>query len=146
MLTIETVINSFNNIRYNFIKELNKYPEFKDYTPNEISIILALANNPNIKTASDLCVTLSVSKGLISRSVDSLIDKKIIVTTKHILDKRMTYLSLNSTAEQIVKDMMNKMDEINKEIRNELEYSELELVDKVFKKITNYFEDKERSI
>ncbi len=58
----------------------------------------------------------------------------------------MTYLSLNSTAEQIVKDMMNKMDEINKEIRNELEYSELELVDKVFKKITNYFEDKERSI
>ena len=83
---------------------------------------------------------------MISRSVDSLIDKKIIVTTKHTLDKRVTYLSLNSTAEQIVKDMMNKMDEINKEIRNELEYSELELVDKVFKKITNYFEDKERSI
>lgn len=145
MLTLEKVISSYNRIRYYFIKELNKCEEFNDFTPNEISILLALDNNPNINTASDLCVALSVSKGLISRSIDSLIMKDMIVTNKHPHDKRIICLTLTDNAKIVAKAMFSKMSEYNEKLNQEFSKDEIELVDKVFIKIINYFEKKEGS-
>lgn len=143
MLTLEKVISSYNRIRYYFIKELNKCEEFNDFTPNEISILLALDNNPNINTASDLCVALSVSKGLISRSIDSLIMKDLIITHKHPSDKRIICLSLTDEAKVVAKAMFNKMLEFNEKFNQEFSKEEIEIVDKVFIKFIDYFEKKE---
>ena len=52
----------------------------RTYSPNEISILLFLANNPSIDTNSQLCTCLGVSKALVCRSVDALLGKEMIIS------------------------------------------------------------------
>ena len=69
---VETLLNYFSQVRRYYALALNSRFADEDLSPSEISILLMLANNPSVTTATQLCVLLGVSKGLISRSVDNL--------------------------------------------------------------------------
>ena len=71
--TVEEMLGYFNQIRRVYANELNLKFTNENFSPNEISILILLSNNPSINTSSQLCTILGVSKGLISRSIDALV-------------------------------------------------------------------------
>lgn len=78
MFTIEEFLRVSNQMRDYYAKKIkDSFQEF-NFSPNEISILIILKNNPSITTSTELKVVLGVSKTLISRSVDSLEKKGLI--------------------------------------------------------------------
>lgn len=71
-LTVEMILRSLNQIRRVYVDRLQERMPEENLSPNEISILILLSNNPHITTAAQLCVLLGVSKSLISRSVERL--------------------------------------------------------------------------
>ena len=65
-------------IRRFYANELQNKLEKENLTPNEISILILLSNNPSVTTSSQLVYFLQVSKGLVSRSIDGLVKKGLI--------------------------------------------------------------------
>ena len=88
MLTnVEEMLKACMYIRKVYVNEFYSYFKEENYSPNEIDILLFLHNNPNINTSMQLCVCLNVSKTLVSRSIDSLIKKKLLISKKDEKDK-----------------------------------------------------------
>ena len=80
MLTnVEEMLKACMYIRKVYVNEFYSYFKEENYSPNEIDILLFLHNNPNINTSMQLCVCLNVSKTLVSRRIDSLIKKKLLI-------------------------------------------------------------------
>ena len=79
-ITVESMISLFMKIRKVYADEFGKMLGREAYSPNEISILLFLANNPSIDTNGQLCTCLGVSKALVCRSVDALLRKGMIIT------------------------------------------------------------------
>ena len=78
------------------LKKLGKY----HLSPNEIEVICCL---PHINSAKEIVDMTDVSKGLVSRSVNSLKNKGYITTTLSLKDKREQFLALTDEGENIRK-------------------------------------------
>ena len=76
------------------LKKLGKY----HLSPNEMEVICAL---PHTSSAKDIVLLTDVSKGLVSRSVQSLRAKGYIRATLSSKDKREQHLSLTDEGENI---------------------------------------------
>ena len=87
MLTIEEFLRLSNRLREYYGKQIKD--RFSEYTfsPNEISILILLQNNTSITTSTQLRVVLGVSKALVSRSVTSLAQKKLMQCRGYTLVK-----------------------------------------------------------
>ena len=86
------------------------------YSPNEISILLFLANNPSINTNSQLCTCLGVSKALVCRSVDALLGKEMIISVADDHDKRVQHLKLTEHALPVIEQLGGIKRKIDQEI------------------------------
>lgn len=109
MLLYENNINVFY-VYFQIIKKYNDYMEEAlekyNFTPGEIAVLTFLANNPKRKTtASDISLYRALSKGLISRAVHSLLDKKLIVTEENPDDGRSVYLEISDTEDELLKEL-----------------------------------------
>ena len=87
--TVEAMLGYFNQIRQVYANELNRKFEEERFSPNEISILILLSNNRTIDTASQLRVILGVSKGLVSRSLESLAAKGLVECRQDERDRRI---------------------------------------------------------
>lgn len=74
-----------------------------DFTPNEILVMMFLANNPDLNSASDIAHYRNISKSLVAKSVDSLCEKGYLVTGKDRRDRRLVHLYLTAKSDEIVK-------------------------------------------
>lgn len=52
--TVEEMLGYFNQIRRVYANELNLKFTNENFSPNEISILILLSNNPSINTSSQL--------------------------------------------------------------------------------------------
>ena len=69
-----------------FQDEMEKY----HLTPNELLVLLFLArDNGGCNTARDIAQYEGVSKGLVARSVESLVEKQFLVVERDAADKRI---------------------------------------------------------
>lgn len=103
-----------HNDNYNFIyvshalvKQYKKYAckALKGYglTPAEIDIITFLVNQPpEVDTAKDIVKRRGLSKALVSKSIGSLVDKKLISLSLDEKDRRIVHLRLTSDADEII--------------------------------------------
>ena len=72
-----------------FQDEMEKY----HLTPNELLVLLFLArDNGGCNTARDIAQYEGVSKGLVARSVESLVEKQFLVVERDAADKRICHL------------------------------------------------------
>lgn len=81
--------------------DLEKYSLSK----NEIEIIMYLNRKSKKNTAKDIAKYLDVSKGMISRTLESLLSKGILDTEKDKSDKRILRLKLSDSSEELTKDL-----------------------------------------
>lgn len=76
---VESMLGYFSQIRRVYANEINLRFQNENFSPNEISILILLSNNESINTSSQLRLILGVSKGLVSRSIDSLLSRELIL-------------------------------------------------------------------
>lgn len=73
-------------------------------TPNEVNILLFLANNPECDTATDIAEARCLAKSCVSRSVDSLIRQGFLSAGEDEKDRRILHLSILPAAADLVRD------------------------------------------
>lgn len=140
---VESLLQSFSLIRRVYANELhNRFKEDK-FTPNEINILILLSNNKSIDTSSQITMMLNVSKGLVSRSMESLIRKELIVCIPDEKDKRIQRIKLSENATPVIKRIHKEMKEINEELLISVSEEEIKQMKDTMSKIVEYFKNKE---
>lgn len=103
----------------------------------ETDMLLIFSNNPNIINAKDVVNFSKVSKAYVSKSLNSLLTKKLISIKSDELDKRKQKVMINKTAANIIKDLKkcetNYLNNISKNIKKE----DIEIFIKLYKEIGN---------
>lgn len=140
---VETLIQSFSLMRRVYANELHKRFKEDKFTPNEINILILLSNNNTIDTSSQITMMLNVSKGLVSRSIDSLIHKELIVCVTDEKDKRIQRIKLSDGATPVIKRIHKEMKEINEELLVSVSEKEIIQMKETMNKIVTYFKNKE---
>lgn len=118
-------------------KELAKVATKYNLTQIEVNILLFIYNNPTLNTSSDIVYYRRIAKSFVSKGLDLLIEKDLIIINKDKLDKRITRISLTNKAIPICSDAKkiqtlffnNTFKNINKE--------EIETFENIFNKIHN---------
>lgn len=143
MFTIEDVLRLSNRIREYYGRQLkNKIPNYS-FSPNEISILILLSNNPSIKTSTQLTIVLGVSKGLVSRSVDSLLRKGLIETYADPSDKRVSYIELSKNSVDVLDKIQFEIKKINQTLFSNISKEEFNQMIGVLEKMNKGIEEVE---
>ena len=88
-----------------FQDEMEKY----HLTPNELLVLLFLArDNGGCNTARAIAQYEGVSKGLVARSVESLVEKQFLVVERDAADKRICHLYLTQQCSALTEQMTEK--------------------------------------
>ena len=136
--TVEEMLGYFNQIRRVYANELNLKFTNENFSPNEISILILLSNN----TSSQLCTILGVSKGLISRSIDVLVEKGYIICAKDDADKRIQRLSFSPQAAPVIQKLNEEVTKMNNEVLQDISKEELQQVEATMTKILTRFKER----
>lgn len=140
MFTIEEFLRVSNQMRDYYGKKIkNSFHEF-NFSPNEISILILLKNNPSITTSTELKVVLGVSKALISRSVDSLEKKGLIYNCKDAKDSRVYRLQLTKESKPVLKRIDEEIGKINKSLFYDISEKEIESLMHTLHKMHDHIE------
>ena len=140
--TVEAMLGYFNQIRQVYANELNKKFEEERFSPNEISVLILLSNNRTINTASKLKVILGVSKGLVSRSVESLVAKGLVECRQDELDRRIQRIYLTDRASPLVSRLEREIKKINEVFLEGISQEEIDQMEATMTKILDRFAEK----
>ncbi|MFR1448831.1 MAG: MarR family winged helix-turn-helix transcriptional regulator [Beduini sp.] len=143
MVNVETMLSYFKQIRKFYANELNERLKGENFSPNEISILILLSNNKTINTSSALRLVLGVSKGLISRSVDNLLKKNMIICIQDQDDKRIQRIKLTEQARPILEKIKKEAQTINKEVLFDIDEKEILQMEETILKILKRINEKE---
>lgn len=145
MFTIEDILRISNRIREYYGKQLkNKIPNYS-FSPNEISILILLANNPTIMTSTQLRIVLGVSKGLVSRSVDALLKKELIEIYPDPTDKRVLCIILSEKSDMVLNQIQMEVKKINQKLFSNISKEEFEQMMGVLEKMNQVIEGVENN-
>lgn len=139
---VENLLSSFAKIRRFYANELQNKLEKENLTPNEISILILLSNNPSVTTSSQLVYFLQVSKGLVSRSIDSLVKKGLIQCVQDDKDRRVQRIVLTPASKTITIKITNEVRKINDRILKGISEEEIIQMESTISKIIERFESK----
>ena len=103
----------------------------------EGKIISFLYNNPEKDTAADIVELRMLSKGNVSRAVESLIQKSLIRRSQDKNDRRKIHLYLTEKAEPVTSSIVLMRKEFNKEVFFGISQEELDLFHKINDKIND---------
>lgn len=116
------VIIHFSYIVKTYWQFVEEYMKDYSFSPNEMNLMLFLANN-KADTAIDFVKETGASKSLLTRSVDSLVEHGYIIKESDQEDRRFIHLKLTDKGEEIAmilrtlrSDFINKLtDKISQE-------------------------------
>ena len=140
--TVEAMLGYFNQIRQVYANELNRKFEEERFSPNEISILILLSNNRTIDTASQLRVILGVSKGLVSRSLESLAAKGLVECRQDERDRRIQRIWLTEQAAPLVSRLQGEIKKINEAFLEGISQEEIDQMEATMTKILDRFTEK----
>lgn len=137
--SVETMLKEFSVIRKVYAKTFTQLFGNEDLSPNEINILLFLSNNPSIDTSKQLVYFLDVSKGLICRSIDSLVKKGYVISEPDIKDRRIQRLKLSSNADPVIEQLSEVNRYIDTVVLEAVPKEEIERTKVTLEKILNKF-------
>ena len=98
------------------------------FTPNEIVVMMFLANNEGLKSASEIAQYRNISKGLIARSVDSLCEKGYITADRDKNDRRLVRLQLTEKSKNIVERIRRCRKDFVEELHREIPEEDIKIL------------------
>ena len=140
---VETMLSYFSQIRRVYAQEIHLRFKDENFSPNEISILILLSNNTSINTSSQLTLILGVSKGLISRSIDSLLSRGLIVCLPDTKDKRIQRIQLTKEATPLLLRLQKEIDQINEILLQDISEEEISQMETTMIKIIERFKKRE---
>ena len=87
-----------------FQDEMEKY----HLTPNELLVLLFGTRQRRMQYGAGYCAVRGVSKGLVARSVESLVEKQFLVVERDAADKRICHLYLTQQCSALTEQMTEK--------------------------------------
>ena len=83
-------------------------PVCKEYhlSGSEMTVLLFLYNNPEKNTATDIIKFSRMAKANISKAVEHLIRRNLLVRTRDVHDRRVVHLCLTETALCMMPDLL----------------------------------------
>ncbi len=72
----------------------------------EVDILLFLNNNPQYDTAKDIVEVRGIAKSYVSKSIDKLVEKKLISLNVDKKDRRIIHLKVESSANTVIKEAL----------------------------------------
>ncbi|MGL4452035.1 MAG: MarR family winged helix-turn-helix transcriptional regulator [Sarcina sp.] len=123
-------------------KDLKKYK----LTQIEIEIIIYLSRNIEQNTAKDITEYLGLSKGMISRTIDLLISKKILEIEKDKSDKRISRLRITKDSAPLINDLEKSRTKFLSGITSDIEKSKLDIFANVLEEMIDNLEVLEKDI
>ena len=140
---VETMLSYFSQIRRVYAQEIHLRFKDENFSPNEISILILLSNNTSINTSSQLTLILGVSKGLISRSIDSLLSRGLIVCLPDTKDKRIQRIRLTKEATPLLLRLQKEIEQINEILLQDISEEEISQMETTMIKIIERFKKRE---
>lgn len=140
---VESMLGYFSQIRRVYANEINLRFQNENFSPNEISILILLSNNESINTSSQLRLILGVSKGLVSRSIDSLLSRELISCVQDPHDRRVQRIHLTQKAAPVILRLNKEIAEINEELLADISEEEISQMERTMNKILERFKEKE---
>ena len=140
---VETMLSYFSQIRRVYAQEIHLRFKDENFSPNEISILILLSNNASINTSSQLTLILGVSKGLISRSIDSLLSRGLIVCLPDTKDKRIQRIQLTKEAAPLLLRLQKEIEQINEILLQDISEEEISQMETTMLKIIERFKKRE---
>ncbi len=140
---VESMLAYFAQIRRFYANEINQRFQKEGFSPNEISILILLSNNPSINTSTQLRIILGVSKGLVSRSIDSLTLRGLIVCVRDPSDKRVQRIQLTPESQPLLSRLRQEIQNINEELFSDISLEELRQTEETLSKLLDHFKEKE---
>lgn len=116
--------NSFDDLRIKY-----------GLTMNEIMFLLYLDKNKANNTASEIVENLVTTKSHISKSIDSLAKRNIIIRIQDELDKKIIRLYISDTANDLLDDLRTREEIINRTITKGIPKDDLETFDRVLEQM-----------
>ena len=139
--TLEKLVKQASYLRKVYAKM--SYPQVKDYhfSPCELDILILLTNNPTIHTAKELVTYLGVTKSLVARSVESLLQRSLLKVEASPQDRRIQYLYVTENTSSITTVMRKNQAEFSKEILRNITVDDLLTTQKVMEQINDNIEE-----
>ena len=106
-----------------------------DLTVIEADIISFLQNNPGKDTAADIVELRLISKGAVSKAVESLIQKSLLERIPDTEDRRRIHLKLKSEAEPVTVSIDNVREEFLNTVLEGFSREELESHARFFQRL-----------
>lgn len=116
--------NSFDDLRIKY-----------GLTMNEIMFLLYLDKNKANNTASEIVENLVTTKSHISKSIDSLSKRNIIIRIQDELDKKIIRLYISDTANDLLYDLRTREEIINRTITKGIPKDDLENFNRVLEQM-----------
>lgn len=101
----------------------------------ELNILFFLKANCGLDTARDMSEKLNLSKSNISDAVNNLIKKGYLVGVQDEKDRRYIHLKLQEPAESILEEVFLARDNFEKIVTKDIPKENLEIAEKVLRKI-----------
>lgn len=111
---------------------LSKY----DLSQNEGSVLLFLYNN-KLDTAKEISEYRSISKSLVSKSINNLYSRGYIGLIEDKKDKRINRLYITKSAKEIVTDLHLAQENFYTLLQKDISEEDLKLMNKILKKLYN---------
>lgn len=107
------LMKASSELRKKYIKVLKQQVDFEGLSINEMLIMYLLYSEPAITTSRQLTDLLKVSKGLISRSIEHLIDLRFINCKIDESDRRFQHFYLQDIAIHKVEQFISELNRLN---------------------------------
>lgn len=144
--TVEAMLGYFTQIRQVYAGELNRRFGKEKFSPNEMSVLILLSNNRTIDTASQMRVVLGVSKGLVSRSIESLAERGLVECRQDERDRRIQRVCLTGAAAPFVRRLNEEIGRINREVLADISQEEIDQMENTMMKVLQKFTEKDLSV
>ena len=113
-----------------------KTTDDKDFTLNEVVVLIFLSEYSGQNTIKAISEQLNISKGLVSRSVESLRKKGFLETRTDMDDRRKILLTLLPQAQPYVQYFKERQECFDRRILKDISDQELEAAIQTFQKIS----------
>lgn len=115
------------------------YPTTKELqlTQGEIDVLLFLFNNKPLDTAKDIAKYRSISKSMVSKSLDSLLKKGYLSSETDLSDRRSIHLTIQPEAVPKVERLASVQKSILKSLFSDITEDEYAVMKRIFNKISN---------
>lgn len=135
----ENNIFIMSSLKLKKMYEKSFYPVTKELqlTQGEIDVLLFLFNNKPLDTAKDIAKYRSLSKSMVSMSVDTLLRKGYLSCKTDVTDKRNIHLTIEPDAIPIINKLLAIQKSFLSILFHDITEEEFQVMKRVFNKIDN---------